>query len=58
MKVKVHNSLKPPLEYNQDQMPSTNQGCLLHLSFYENSFDQPILIHIYSPSANSVTHLY
>ena len=28
MKVEARNSLKPPLEYNQDQMPSTNQGCL------------------------------
>ena len=27
MKVEARNSLKPPLEYNQDQMPSTNQGC-------------------------------
>ena len=30
MKVEAHNSLKPPLEYNQDQMPSTNQGCVWH----------------------------
>ena len=28
MKVEAHNSLKPPSEYNQDQMPSTNQVCL------------------------------
>ena len=27
-KVQVHNFLKPPLEYNQDQMPLTNQGSL------------------------------
>ena len=28
MKVQAHNSLKPPLEYNQDQMPLMNQGSL------------------------------
>ena len=27
-KVQAHSSLKPPLEYNQDQMPLTNQGSL------------------------------
>ena len=30
MKVEAHNSLKPPLEYNQAQMSSTNQGCVWH----------------------------
>ena len=25
-KVQAHSSLEPPLEYNQDQMPLTNQG--------------------------------
>ena len=25
MKVQTHNSLQPPLEYNQDQKPLTNQ---------------------------------
>ena len=25
-KVQVHSSLEAPLEYNQDQMPLTNQG--------------------------------
>ena len=28
MKVKAYNSLEPPLEYNQDEMPLTNQGSL------------------------------
>ena len=26
--VPAHSSLEPPLEYNQDQMPLTNQGPL------------------------------
>ena len=26
--VEAHNSLKPPLEHNQEQIPSTNQGCV------------------------------
>ena len=29
MKIKVHNSLEPPLEYNQDQIPLMDQGSLL-----------------------------
>ena len=28
-KVQAHSSLEPPLEYNQDQMPLTNQGSLM-----------------------------
>ena len=28
MKVHAHSSLEPPLEYNQDQMPSMNQDSL------------------------------
>ena len=28
MKVQAHSSSEPPLEYNQDQMPFTNQGSL------------------------------
>ena len=28
MKVQAHNSLEPPLEYNQDQVPLMNQGSL------------------------------
>ena len=28
MKVQARSSLEPPLEYNQDQMPSRNQGLL------------------------------
>ena len=28
MKVQSHNSLEPPLEYNQDQTPLMNQGSL------------------------------
>ena len=27
-KAQAHSSLEPPLEYNQDQMPLTNQGSL------------------------------
>ena len=27
-KVQAHSSLEPPLEYNPDQMPLTNQGSL------------------------------
>ena len=27
-KVQAHRSLEPQLEYNQDQMPMTNQGSL------------------------------
>ena len=27
-KVQAHSSLEPPLEYNQDQMPLTNQSSL------------------------------
>ena len=30
MKVQAHNSLEPPLEYNQDQ-PLMNQGLLMTL---------------------------
>ena len=26
MRAQIHSSLKPPLEYNQDQLPVTNQG--------------------------------
>ena len=32
-KVQAHSSLEPPLEYDQDQMPLTNQG--LFFSFWE-----------------------
>ena len=28
IKVQAHSSLKPPLEYNHDQMPLINQGSL------------------------------
>ena len=28
MEVKVHSSLEPPLEYNQDHTPLMNQGLL------------------------------
>ena len=28
MKVQVHSSLEPPLEYNEDQTPLMNQGSL------------------------------
>ena len=30
VKVEAHNSLEPPLEYNQDQMPFMNHGLLWH----------------------------
>ena len=28
MKIQAHNSLEPPQEYNQDQMPLMNHGLL------------------------------
>ena len=39
MKVWVHSSLEPPLEYNQDQTPLMNKGSLSlfnHLGNYGN----------------------
>ena len=34
MKVQVHSSLEPPLEYNQDQMPLMNQGGYRNIMYF------------------------